>query len=178
MAISTTSLGLLGSIQGTLNASTGAATGGSFTQTNLQMGVVNYGPGVGTEVTIKTSGGDCGVSGVCLTGILNQGNFQAPTGNGSFNGTFTVTSYSTSLLAALGLPAGTTLATGGSDSFDTADDSYDMGSATETATFAGGTVTVSIVIPNIDTPEPDSLLLFGSGLLGIAGLLRRKMLSR
>ena len=48
--------------------------------------------------------------------------------------------------------------------------------ATET-TYAGGTVTVTYdYSPIVLTPEPGTLTLFGAGLLGLAGLLRRKFM--
>src|ERR1019366_1812244 len=39
----------------------------------------------------------------------------------------------------------------------------------ESFTLSGGTV------PPPSTPEPSSIMLFGSGILGLAGILRRKM---
>jgi hypothetical protein len=50
------------------------------------------------------------------------------------------------------------------------DQLYDSGLAIDSVTLNG------IPIPGDDTPEPGSLVLLGSGVAGIAGLLRRKLL--
>jgi hypothetical protein len=47
---------------------------------------------------------------------------------------------------------------------------------TRQTTVAGGTVTVTYDYSNTITPEPGTLTLFGTGLLGLAGMLRRKFM--
>lgn len=55
-------------------------------------------------------------------------------------------------------------------SLDSVDSSHDYGTA--------GSSTFGIDVTTYITPEPTSLLLFGSGMLGLAGMLRRKMAKR
>jgi hypothetical protein len=90
-----------------------------------------------------------------------------PNGTGSFLATFNVTYVSPAALALFGLgpgflPDGSVALTLGNAKFN---------GTTFTADIGGGSVTIQTAA----VPEPASLALFGSGIIGLAGLLRRKI---
>jgi hypothetical protein len=164
---------------GTLNIfTTGPAVAGTFTNANLNSaGGVVFTNGPVNVIDVEVSSAAlCG--GICVTGQQHEGDLVAPSNtNGAFQGTFQVNpaSVSPSLLAFLGFAPGDTVQLSGSDSLTTSNDSFNNVTKKLSAKFAGGDVTISIEPPPV--PEPESLLLFGSGLLGMAGMIRRKLLA-
>ena len=110
------------------------------------------------------------LSNVLVAGIMQDGGSllsTVPNGTGSFLATFNVTFVSPAALALFGLgpgflPDGSVALTLGNANFD---------GTTFTAAIGGGSVTIQT--PAI--PEPGTLALFGSGIIGLAGLLRRRI---
>ena len=110
------------------------------------------------------------LSNVLVAGIMQDGGSllsTVPNGTGSFLATFNVTFVSPAALALFGLgpgflPDGSVALTLGNANFN---------GTTFTAAIGGGSVTIQT--PAI--PEPGTLALFGSGIIGLAGLLRRKI---
>ena len=97
-----------------------------------------------------------GFSGSDLNGNLNTGSSSGPVLNGGGSILFTGASY---------------------DGSATLDDPLTCSGCQPTPTqfsqFDAGTFTFTT--PTVPTPEPSSLLLFGSGLLALAGIARRKI---
>jgi hypothetical protein len=132
--------------------------------------VANFNPGPGIEVEVDSANCVGGAHpGICLQGTQNSNGayvaFQRSTG--SFQALFNVnyvSPYVTSLFGDpnLWLPSG-------SDSFTTGHNNFTNGHLTDLATLGQGGITFQTV------PEPGTLALLGSGLVGLAGVIRRKL---
>jgi hypothetical protein len=59
----------------------------------------------------------------------------------------------------------------GSDSFTTGHNSFANGGRTDTASLGQGGITFQTPVP-----EPGTLAMFGGGIIGLAGVIRRKLL--
>ncbi len=160
LLISDTKLNLVFSFLGTATLSTGAATSYTATSTNLN---AVYGAGGTVLVTASACGG------TCLTGNLNaNGAYAAVAGQtGSFQGLFNVTYVSPVITALFGEP--NLWQSVGSDSLDTGHNNFAAGGTTATADLLAGQISFQTV------PEPASLALFGTGILGLAATIRRKL---
>jgi len=160
LLISDTKLNSVFSFLGSATLSTGSAT--SYTATSSSLSAV-YGAGGSVSVTSASCGGPC------LTGSLNaNGAYAASHGQtGSFQGLFNVNYVSPAITALFAdpniwLPVG-------SDSINTGNNSFTSGGTTSTAQLLGGQISFQTI------PEPGSLALFGTGILGLAGVIRRKI---
>ena len=144
-----------GSNLGTLSFTTGALTGGSLSGANATFAG-------GGSFTITGNG----VNGV-PNGVIFSGTFSGPvtlTGTQLANGTW---SYTLS-----GAITGTLKTTG----FSTVASTVQLVFSTHKGPLAnGGTATVSSGDTFVVVPEPGTLSLFGTGLIGLAGLVRRKL---
>jgi hypothetical protein len=136
-------------------------------------GVLNaqYSAGPGVEVDVRSA--SCGggmMPGVCLQGSQNSNGQYVATrlGTGSFQAVFHVdyvSPYITSLFADPNawLPMG-------SDSLNTGVNLFKNGGAKDEAILTGGNITFQTPVS-----EPGTLALLGSGILGLASFLRRKI---
>lgn len=160
LLISDTKLNLVFSFLGTATLSTGAAT--SYTSTASTLSAV-YGAGGSVLVTSAACGG------TCLTGNLNaNGAYAAALGQtGSFQGLFNVT-YVSPVITSMFADPNTWLPVG-SDSLNTGHNAFTPGGTTAQADLLGGQISFQTI------PEPASLALFGTGILGLAGVIRRKL---
>ena len=142
-------LGLVTGNLGTVDFSTGALTSGS-----LQMGGTFA---AGGTFTITGNG-----TGGIPNGVIFSGTFSGPVtwtlvtlANGTHN--YTLTGALTGNVGANGVTVQLTINTGKG--------------------FFNGMTTISSGDTNIVVPEPGTLGLLGTGLVGIAGLIRRKFMS-
>jgi hypothetical protein len=107
--------------------------------------------------------------GVCLQGSNNYNGayvaFQNSTG--SFQGLFQVDYVSPYVTSLFGEP--NLWLQPGSDSFTTSHNSFSNGGKTDKALLGQGGITFQTV------PEPGTLAMFGAGVLGLGGLIRRKL---
>ena len=143
-------------------ASSYVASGGMLT--------AQFMPGTGVEVEVDSTSCTGGaMPGICLQGSLNSNGayvaFQNSTG--SFQALFQVDYVSPFVTSLFGDP-NTWLPTG-SDSFTTGHNTFANGGLTDRASVGQGGITFQTV------PEPGTLALLGSGILGLAGVVRRKL---
>jgi len=155
------------SLLGNASISTGPASSYSATSNFVS---AQYLPGPGIEVKVNSAscvGGT--LPGVCLEGTQNSNGEYVGTknGTGSFQGLFTVTYVSPYITSLFGEPNSWLPA--GSDSLNTSANKFKNLGKTDTASLSGGAITFETV------PEPGTLGMLGTGLLGLAGVLRRKL---
>jgi PEP-CTERM motif len=168
LLVSDTQFGSVFSLIGTATVLTGKASSYVASGGNL---TAQYLPGSGVEVQVDSKSCAGGLHpGVCLEGILNSnGQYTASNrGTGSFQALFTVTYVSPYIPSLFGDPQGWQAT--GSDSLTTSANLFKNGGTTDTAKLGGGSITYQTPVP-----EPGTLGLLGSGMLGLAGVLRRKL---
>jgi len=168
LLVSDTALSQVFPLTGTANISTGPASSYVAAGGNL---TAQYTAAAGIEVDVNSAscvGGT--MPGVCLQGTLNSnGQYTATNGGtGSFQGLFTVTYVSPYVTSLFGDPYA--WQSSGSDSLTTSANHFSNGGTTATAQLGGGSITFQTPIP-----EPGTLALFGTGIIGLAGLIRRKL---
>lgn len=133
--------------------------------------VALYSAGSGTEITVDSASCVGGAHpGVCLLGSLNSNGTYVATkgGTGSFQALFQVgyvSPYITHLFGDPNLWMPT-----GSDSLNTSHNNFNNGGKTDGANLSGGNITFQTPVP-----EPGTLGMVGTGLIGLAGMLRRKL---
>jgi PEP-CTERM motif len=170
LIVSDTKLMTAFSLVGTAMISTGPAS--SYVAAGNAL-TAQYLPGPGIEVQVDSAscvGGT--MPGVCLQGILNSNGQYTATlmGTGSFQALFTVTYVSPYIPALFGDP--NAWMSTGSDSLTTSVNHFANGGNTDTAALGGGSITYQT--PTV--PEPGTLALFGTGILGLAVAIRRKLI--
>jgi PEP-CTERM motif len=165
LLVSDTKIPAVFSLVGTATISTGPAS--SYVAAGNVL-VAQFLPGAGIEVEVDSA--QCTGTGVCLQGILNSNGEYSATllGTGSLQALFTVTYVNPYIPALFGDPSGWQPT--GSDSLTTSVNQFKNGGNTDSATLGGGSITYQTPVP-----EPSSLALVGSGVLGLASLIRRKM---
>jgi len=151
-------------VPGTVDISTGPADSW-ITASTILGDALSADFSLGGAVTVTSA--FCG--GVCLSGSANgAGAYLAIAGGqGSFQGIFQVDFVDPSITTLFG-KANQWYITG-SDSFSTSNNSFDLESTSATAQLGQGGITFSTA------PEPGTLALLGSGVVGLAGLIRRKL---
>ena len=164
----TTTNSVITPLVGTVDVSTGASS--SY---NAALGILNatFKPGSGVEVDVDSAscvGGT--LPGVCLQGTLNGGSYLASQfGTGLFGGLFKVSYVSPYITSLFGLSNQWQQV--GSDAFTTSDNVFQNGGSTDLAKLGAGGITFQT--PTV--PEPGTLALMGTGILGMAGMIRRRM---
>jgi PEP-CTERM motif len=168
LAVKDTTTNTTDFLSGKVNISTGTAS--SYTALGGVL-VAQFNPGSGVEVEVDSAsclGGS--LPGVCLQGLLNTtGTYVATFGStGSFQALFKVAYVSPYITSLFGL--GNTWQQVGSDSFTTSDNIFANGGQSDVAQLGTGGVTFQTVVP-----EPGTMVLLGSGLIGLAGVARRRL---
>ncbi len=167
LAVADVTTGNVFFLPGTVNISTGSAS--SYTAAGGVL-VAQFNPGPGVEVEVDSAscvGGS--MPGVCLQGTVNTtGTYVAVfNGTGSFQALFKVAYVSPYITSLFG--QSNQWQQVGSDSFTTSHNIFANGGSTDRAELGAGAITFQTI------PEPGTLALMGTGILGMAGMIRRRM---
>jgi hypothetical protein len=157
-------------LTGSASVSTGPAAPTTYQATASTLSA-QFLPGVGTEILVLSGSCTGGAHpGTCLSGSLNSNGKYAATlfGTGSFQALFQVDYVSPYVTSLFGDP--NSWLPQGSDSLNTAFNMFTNGGSSASAILTGGAITFQTSVP-----EPGTLALCGSGILGLAGLIRRKL---
>lgn len=162
----------VGLVNPLVTVTSGPAIGGSGTA----LDPFTFGPGGSFTVTSASCGGTCfrgnfvgGLDAAVETGVNSTSTTALVFSSHSLDGTFDQSVY-----AMLGEPSGTTLSTTGNLTSDLAFNTTPSFAAGGSGHVAGGTMVQTLTSP---TPEPASLLIFGTGLLALGFLVRRRLVA-
>lgn len=154
-------------VPGLVSLSTGSASS-YVASSGVLVAQFTAGSGVEVEVDSPSCVGGA-MPGVCLQGSINDtGTYVAfANSTGSFQALFQVDYVSPYVTSLFGDP--NNWMPGGSDSFTTSHNSFSNGGKTDKATLGQGGITFQTV------PEPGTLALLGTGVLSLAGFIRRRI---
>jgi hypothetical protein len=159
----------------------------------VSWGTGNGYPTTSTTITFDDTGSFIWIYGNDGNGnqtLFLDGSFSGTTLTGNADGTFTLTSnftgtLSPELLALLGLPSGGPITVGGTftgllvGQFDPNTGGFGWYDPNDPTTWGTGILQVTVADDFGDSrspvPEPGSMALFGTGMLGLAGIVRRKL---